>query len=37
MNDKDVIKAIRKCGTPMTDSKFCSKKSERKSLCTLFN
>jgi len=25
MNDKDVIKAIRKCGTPMTDSKFWSK------------
>jgi len=25
MNDKDVIKAIRKCGTPMTNSKFWSK------------
>ena len=25
MNDKDVIKAIRKCGTSMTDSKFWSK------------
>jgi len=25
MNDKDVIKAIKKCGTPMTDSKFWSK------------
>jgi len=25
MNDKDVIKAIRNCGTPMTHSKFWSK------------